>query len=67
MQNAVFSLIFYPFTMKSFITFFAIAFVFFVDAMSITDRISSHAITEESAILFKCLLFSQIHLLGFKL
>ena len=34
-------------------TFIAIVFVIFVDTISITDIISSHAITEKSAILFK--------------
>ena len=48
-------------------TFVAIVSVFFVDTISVTDIISSHSITEVSAIIFKYLLFSQIHVLGFQL
>ena len=48
-------------------TFVALVFAIFVDTISITDIGSSHAITEVSAILFRYLLFSQIHALGFQL
>ena len=44
-----------------------IAFVFYVDTISITITISSHLVTEVSATLFKYLLFSQIYVLGFQL
>ena len=62
MQNIAIS---YFFTMTFFVTFPATVFVIFVDKMSIADIISSNSITEVSAILFKYLLFSQIHVLGF--
>ena len=45
-------------------TFVGIAFVHFVDTMSIADIISSDAITEVSTILFKYLSFSQTRQLG---
>ena len=53
--------------MTIFVTFVGVVFVIFVDAISITDTdiILSHTITKVSAILFKYLLFSQIHVLGF--
>ena len=41
------------------VTFVAIVFVFFVDTMPITGIISSHSITELSAILFKYLLYHK--------
>ena len=47
-------------------TFVAIVLVFSVNTISITIAISSHLVTEVSATLFKCLLFSQIHVLGSK-
>ena len=47
--------------------FVAIVFVFFVDKVSIPITIPSHLVTEVSAILFKYLLLSQMHVLGFKL
>ena len=50
-----------------FVFFVAIVFVFFVDKITIAIIISSHSITEVSAIFFKNFLFSQIHLLGFQL
>ena len=37
----------------------------FVDTTCIKNIISSHSVTEVSAILFKYLLFSQAHVLGF--
>ena len=46
-------------------TFVVIVFVIFVDKLSITDVISSHVITEVSAILFNYLLFSQMQMLGY--
>ena len=49
------------------LTFVAIVFAIFVDTISKTDIISSHVITEVSAILFKYLLFSKTHELGFQL
>ena len=49
------------------VTFVAILFAIFVDTISITVIFSSHSITEVSAILFKYLLLSQIHVLGFQL
>ena len=72
MQNIVFSyfltiIIYWSSTCNICIYFAAILFVFFVDAVSITNTISSHAVTEVSAILLKYLLFSQIHMLGFQL
>ena len=48
-------------------TFVAIVFVIFVYKISITDIISSHMITEVSAILLKYLSFSLMHVLGFQL
>ena len=46
-------------------TFVFIVFVIFVDKLSITDVISSHVITEVSAILFNYLLFSQMQMVGY--
>ena len=48
-------------------TFVDIEFFIFVDTISITDITSSNAITEVAAILFKYLLFSQIHVVGLQL
>ena len=45
-------------------TFVAIAFVIFVETKSITDIISSNAITEVSAIIFKYLEDSNYNLSG---
>ena len=45
----------------------AIVFVIFVDAISIAAIISPHLTTEVTAIIFKYLLFSQIHVLVFEL
>ena len=67
MQNIAINLMSYFFTMIIFFTFVAIIFVIFVDTISRTDIISSHVITEVSEILFKCLLFSQMHVVGFQL
>ena len=44
-----------------------ILFATFIDTISITYIISSHAIFESSAILFKYLTFLQIHMLKFQL
>ena len=66
MQNIAINFIFY-FLWQVIDTFVAIVFVSFVDTVSITDIISSHAITEVSAILFKDFLFSQTHMLGFQI
>ena len=46
-------------------TFVFIVFVILVDKLSITDVISSHVITEVSAILFNYLLFSQMQMVGY--
>ena len=48
-------------------TFILIAFVLFVDTISITDIISLNGINEVSAILFKYSSFSQIDVLEFQL
>ena len=71
MQNITIHFIFY-FSLSEFIdavllTFFWAAFVTFIDILSATFSISSHTITESSAILFKYLLHLQIHVLGFQL
>ena len=57
----------WQFTEEVFASFVAIVFVIFVDTISIADIISSHVITKVSVILFKYLLFSQMHALGFQL
>ena len=57
----------YFFTMTIFVTFVGIVVAIFVDIISTKDIISSNSKTEVSAILFKYLLFSQIHALGFQL
>ena len=49
------------------VAFVDTVFVTFVDTLSVTFIISSHSITELSAILFQYLLFPQIHVLGFQL
>ena len=49
------------------VTFFDVVFVAFVDMLLATFIISSLAITALSTTLFKYLLFSQIHVLGFQL
>ena len=54
------------FTEAELVTLAAI-FVFFVDKLSIAITISSDSVTEVSQTLFKYLLFSQIHVLGFQL
>ena len=46
----------------NYLIFVAIAFVIFAYAISITDIISSHSITEVSAIFFKHLLYKTFHL-----
>ena len=48
-------------------TFFNIVFVLCVDTIHITSIMSSHSVSELSAILFKYLLLSQWHVLGFQL
>ena len=48
-------------------TFFGIVFVTFVNILSVAFIISSHTITKLSAILFRHLLLSQIHVLEFRL
>ena len=48
-------------------TVFVEVFVTFVDTLSTTFIISSHAITELSRVLSKYLLYSQIHVLEFQL
>ena len=55
--------------MTIFVTFVAVVFVIFVDTISVTDTdiTLSHTITKLSAIPFKYLVFSQIHVLGFQL
>ena len=69
MQNEAISYLFllWQFTEAVLVTFVDMVFVIFVDRISITYIISSHSITEVSPILFKYLLFSQIHVLGFQL
>ena len=49
------------------VAFVVIILVFFVDKFFIAITILSHLVTEVSATLFKYLLFSQIHVLGFNL
>ena len=62
------SILYLTFLLLQFIdAFLAIVSVIFVDTISITDILSSHAITEVSVILFKYLLFAQIHVLGSQL
>ena len=53
------------FIVAELLTFIATIFVFFVETISITIMISSHSVTKVAAILFKYLLFSKIHVLGF--
>ena len=67
MQNIEQSLTFllWQFIEAVLIAFVVIAFIFFVGKSSITNTISSHSFTEVSATLFKYLLFSKIHVLGF--
>ena len=48
------------------ITFVGIVFVTFNATISINFIISSHITTKSSTMLFKYLLFSQIHVLGFQ-
>ena len=67
MQNAAINFISNFLSGQVIDTFVAIIFVIFVDTISITVIISSHMITEVSSILFKDLLFSQIHVLEFQL
>ena len=57
----------WQFVEEVFLTFVAIVFVIYVVTISITDIISSHVITEISAILFRYLPFSQIRVLEFQL
>ena len=54
------------FTVAELVTFIAIVFVIFVDAISIAVIISSHSINEVSVMLFRYLLFSQMHVPGFQ-
>ena len=62
------SILYLTFLLLQFIdAFVAIVSVIFVDTTSITDIISSHAITEVPVILSKYLLFAQIHVLGLQL
>ena len=66
------SILYLIFSLSEFINtismiFADIAFVTIVDRPSIMLIISSQIITESSTILFKYLLFSQIHVLGFQL
>ena len=49
------------------VTFVDIVFATFVDTIFITCLISSHGLTEVSAIVTRYLSFSQIHVLGLKL
>ena len=49
------------------VAFVVIILVFFVDKFFIAITILSHLVTEVSATLFKYLLFSQKHVLGFNL
>ena len=49
------------------IKFVAIVSLFFAYAISVKVKILPHSLTEVSAIPFKYLLFSQIHVLGFKI
>ena len=50
-----------------FAIFFSIVFVTFVDTLSVAFIISLHTLTKVSALLFKSLPLSQIHVLGFQL
>ena len=50
-----------------FVIFVGIVIVTFAGTLSMAFIVSSHTLTKVSAILFKCLLFSQIHMLGFQL
>ena len=50
-----------------FVKFVEIVFVTFVDTLSAAFTILSKALTKVSVILFKYLLFLQIHVLGIKL
>ena len=63
MQNVAINFISYFFTMTIIeavlVTFVAIVFATFVDTISITYIISSHAITEVSTILFRYSPFTQ--------
>ena len=54
------------FTVAELVTFIAIVFVIFVDTISIAVIISSHSINEVSVILFRYLLFPQMHVPGFQ-
>ena len=47
------------------VTIADMVFITSVDALFVMLIISSHTITESSTILFKYLMFSQIHVLGF--
>ena len=49
-----------------FVTFVGIVLVTFFVTLSVTFIIPSHTITESSEILFKYLLFLQIHVRGFQ-
>ena len=59
-----FTLVIYP---SSTVNICCCSICLFDDALSITIIILSHRVTEVSAILFKYLLFSQVHVLGFQL
>ena len=61
------TLLLLQFIKAALVTFVAIVFAFLVDALSINIIITSHSVTEVSAILFKYLLFSETHVLGFQL
>ena len=50
-----------------FVKFVEIVFVTFIDTLSAAFTILSKALTKVSVLLFKYLLFSQIHVLGIKL
>ena len=52
---------------RVFVRFDVIVFVTFADTLSVTFIISSYTITENSAILFKYLPFSEIDVLVFPL
>ena len=68
MQNIAIRFIAYFFAMTIFCyNSCYIAFDIFNDAISIKDITLSYVITEVSAILFKYLLSSQMHVLGFQL
>ena len=49
------------------VRFVGVVFVTFVDALFLAFIISSQTLTEVSAIFYKYLPFSQIHVLGFQL